>query len=152
MEWLLQMFVGQQQVRKLLLDLPEVTIGRSPKCHIRLPTAVVSRKHARLAVSSRHVIAEDLKSTNGVYKDGKKIRRVVLSSGDAFTIGPYRFLVDQVSFAGDIPRISSIAVGEDPSGRVTVFIDEEIKRKLMQKQSPFEETRLDDDKSEDQVP
>jgi pSer/pThr/pTyr-binding forkhead associated (FHA) protein len=42
-------------------------------------------------VGPRNSIIEDLNSTNGVFVNGRKVTRQVLSDGDAITIGDTQF-------------------------------------------------------------
>ena len=59
--------------RECLLE-DEVTIGRSADCTITLEDAYISQQHARVSVSSRGVVVEDLGSTNGTFLNNEKVR------------------------------------------------------------------------------
>lgn len=52
----------------------EVTIGRSSDCTITLEDAYISQTHARISVSSRGVVVEDMGSTNGTFLNNEKVR------------------------------------------------------------------------------
>ncbi|HPR64015.1 MAG TPA: FHA domain-containing protein [Thermoanaerobaculia bacterium] len=140
MSWVLEIFVGGQHARRLTLDLPEIFIGRSPSNHIHLPHVACSRKHVRLAVTSGHVILEDLGSTNGVYVNGQKMNRGLLGDRDRFTVGPYTFLLSNIEHPEDVPSVSKSATRDEQTGRHTVFIDEEVKRKFVEHSNPLEDT------------
>lgn len=63
-------------------------IGRDPACVIVLDSLRVSRQHARVVVSSRGAIVEDLGSKNGTVLNGAKISAPTsLSEGDVIEIG-----------------------------------------------------------------
>ncbi|MDP8986616.1 MAG: FHA domain-containing protein [Pseudomonadota bacterium] len=66
-------------------------IGRAPGCELHIASTSVSRHHAQLHVNSRDVIIEDLKSTNGVLVNGRRISRQLLNDGDLLTIGEAQF-------------------------------------------------------------
>jgi pSer/pThr/pTyr-binding forkhead associated (FHA) protein len=70
------------------LDRPEITIGRSPNCQIVIDDTLVSRKHARIIVTSEEAVVEDLNSANGVYVNGERILGSrQLAPGDRILIG-----------------------------------------------------------------
>jgi pSer/pThr/pTyr-binding forkhead associated (FHA) protein len=66
-------------------------IGRGSDNEIVLDTKHVSRYHAVLVAGPNHTSIEDLKSTNGVFVNGKRVARQVLKDGDRVTIGKSRF-------------------------------------------------------------
>jgi len=66
-------------------------IGRGSDNEIVLDTKHVSRYHAVLLAGPNHTSIEDLKSTNGVFVNGKRVARQVLKDGDRVTIGKSRF-------------------------------------------------------------
>lgn len=66
-------------------------IGRAPGCDIQVDSSSVSRHHALILVGMREVIVEDLNSTNGVFVNGRKVARDLLSDGDQLTIGEAQF-------------------------------------------------------------
>jgi hypothetical protein len=62
-------------------------IGRAPGCEIHIESSSVSRHHALVLMNSRDVIIEDLRSTNGVLVNGRKVTRQLLTDGDIVTVG-----------------------------------------------------------------
>jgi len=66
-------------------------IGRGSDNEIVLDTKHISRYHAVLLAGPNHTSIEDLKSTNGVFVNGKRVARHVLKDGDRVTIGKSRF-------------------------------------------------------------
>jgi len=56
-------------------------------------------------VSSRHTIIEDLKSTNGIRVNGRRVSRQLLHDGDLVTIGKsdFRYSLAQQSDAPPQP-------------------------------------------------
>jgi pSer/pThr/pTyr-binding forkhead associated (FHA) protein len=51
----------------------------------------VSRYHAVLLAGPVHTTIEDLRSTNGVFVNNKRVARHVLKDGDRVTIGKTHF-------------------------------------------------------------
>jgi hypothetical protein len=66
-------------------------IGRAPGCELQVDSSSVSRHHALVMITSRDVIIEDLRSTNGVLVNGRKVARHLLNDGDLLTIGEAQF-------------------------------------------------------------
>jgi pSer/pThr/pTyr-binding forkhead associated (FHA) protein len=66
-------------------------IGRSPDSTIRIQDPVVSRHHARVSCQDGIWAVEDLGSANGIFFDGNRVDKMVLTPGDAFQIGDTTF-------------------------------------------------------------
>lgn len=65
----------------------EVVIGRSSDLDMVLVEDMVSRKHAKIAVSQGRITIQDLGSTNGTFVNGEKIKQTRLKEGDRILIG-----------------------------------------------------------------
>ena len=65
----------------------EVVIGRSSDLDMVLVEDMVSRKHAKIAVSQGKITIQDLGSTNGTFVNGEKIKQARLKEGDRILIG-----------------------------------------------------------------
>jgi len=66
-------------------------IGRGADNELVLDLKHVSRYHAVLLAGPVHTTIEDLRSTNGVFVNGKRVSRHVLKEGDRVTIGKSHF-------------------------------------------------------------
>jgi pSer/pThr/pTyr-binding forkhead associated (FHA) protein len=67
---------------------PETVIGRDASCHVTIPDASVSHRHARVYHSDGEWYVEDLGSTNGTFVNDRPLTRpVVLRPGDTVSIG-----------------------------------------------------------------
>ena len=73
-------------------------IGRTADNDVQLNSRFVSRHHAQLTVSERAAVIQDLKSTNGIYFAGQRVRRKTLKDGDAVVIGEHELLFRLGSF------------------------------------------------------
>lgn len=63
-------------------------VGRDRDCAIRIDSATISRRHARVVVTTHQTTIEDLGSKNGTQVNGCPITSaVVLNDGDALQVG-----------------------------------------------------------------
>ncbi len=77
---------------ELVLDADELVIGRSRAVDFRVDSSEVSRRHVRLRRQGGEIAVEDLRSHNGTYLNGLKIRSATLRDGDLIQIGNVVFL------------------------------------------------------------
>jgi DNA-binding winged helix-turn-helix (wHTH) protein len=74
--------------QKFPLSFGEHVIGRDPGAAVRVDATTVSRRHAKIVVTSAGATIEDLDSKNGTQRDGQPVTTPVpLSNGDALLIG-----------------------------------------------------------------
>jgi pSer/pThr/pTyr-binding forkhead associated (FHA) protein len=78
--------VGEGERVFVLEDRP-VTIGRGEECDIVLLEQAASREHARVEPTDDGFAIVDLGSVGGVFVGGRRVKRQVLSDGDAIAIG-----------------------------------------------------------------
>lgn len=84
-------------------------IGRDEPCAVRLHSAAVSRRHARVTVSGDRVVLEDLGSKNGTKLNGTRlVGTTPLSDGDRVEVGP---LVLVFRMGGAPSTVTSTSVG-----------------------------------------
>ena len=68
-------------------DSPLV-VGRDPKCAIVLKDPLLSRKHFAVRFIKKMLVLEDLKSVNGTYLNGERLKtRSRLGDGDRIQAG-----------------------------------------------------------------
>jgi pSer/pThr/pTyr-binding forkhead associated (FHA) protein len=70
-----------------LAEGQEIVIGRSSELDMVLVEEMVSRKHARIALSDGVINIEDMGSTNGTFVNGEKVQQGTLREGDRVLIG-----------------------------------------------------------------
>ena len=70
-----------------LAEGQEIVIGRSSELDMVLVEEMVSRKHARIALTDGAMSIEDLGSTNGTFVNGEKVQQGTLREGDRVLIG-----------------------------------------------------------------
>lgn len=64
-------------------------VGRADDCDLRLDSKYVSRHHAILVNHEGNVVVEDLRSSNGIFINSKKVDRSDLRPGDTVAIGNF---------------------------------------------------------------
>ena len=75
------------------LPVGEMVLGRDPTCDLRIDSPRVSRRHARIRVSSSGASIEDLGSKKGTTVRGERIEgEVALRDGDEIVVGPAELL------------------------------------------------------------
>ncbi len=99
---------GPEKGRTIVLDRPEVTIGRDPdKNTVVLADTSVSREHARFAWEDGAWMIEDKGSSNGVFLNEIKIKKTALRHENVVRIGHVPF-----QFEGQEPAPATAAGGE----------------------------------------
>lgn len=81
---------SKNESRSFEFDQALVTIGRADVNDVVLPTAKVSKRHARLEATPTGLVLTDLKSTNGTYINGRKVLAPVhMSEQDRVHVGEF---------------------------------------------------------------
>lgn len=101
-------FYNNELLKTYELDEPVVSIGRLPENTISIANMGVSRRHVKIEEDTdRSYVLSDLNSLNGTYVNGKRIKKVLLQSGDKISIGKYSILYEEGSGSSDIPQQSA---------------------------------------------
>jgi FHA domain-containing protein/von Willebrand factor type A domain-containing protein len=84
----------------------ETIIGRSRQCDIALPTAHLSRNHARIQFLDDHFLLVDLGGPHGSFVNGQAVQSARLVDGDLVRLGDatFRFKVGDGSAQLRLPR------------------------------------------------
>ena len=99
-----------QPDRRLVLGKGVTQIGRAEDNDVVLPDIGVSRRHARIHISSGGVTVEDLGSGNGTVYRGRRINEATIEDGDEISIDPF-MLAFHISAVPQSPEAE--ADGED---------------------------------------
>ena len=95
-------------LRELPLEEQTYTLGRDEENDVVVSDETVSRNHARIKFENDCFIIEDLKSTSGVYINGKKIGEACkLNPGDEILLGSTEIAVDEDRADGDQTKVLS---------------------------------------------
>jgi general secretion pathway protein A len=99
------------KLSEALLVPGRFVIGRTTDNDLQIDSKFVSRHHAQLVTTQDGTMLEDLNSTNGVYLNGKRVRRHKLAQGDVVRIGMHELTYFRVdSPAADDPRFTRTSV------------------------------------------
>lgn len=82
-------FAGQS----VLLDRPDVIVGRLSNADFCLPHPTISSRHASFTVTARGVLVRDLGSTNGTFVNKEQVQERLLGSGDTVWLGSVACMV-----------------------------------------------------------
>lgn len=90
---------GAEPERGYQITKTPVSLGRDNLSNISLNDPRMSRQHAGLFYSPPDFHLKDLGSTNGSFVNGKRIKNVVLKSGDMIRLGntELEFIVSDVN-------------------------------------------------------
>lgn len=93
-QWELKVFRDEAVLNTIVVNQPEITIGRELDNAVPLDDLKVSRYHARLMQRGELLMLEDLDSANGTFVNNEAITEpTALKSGDIIQIGPFDFNV-----------------------------------------------------------
>jgi predicted component of type VI protein secretion system len=86
-------------------------LGRHSSVDVRLPLPDVSRWHCRFVYADSSWYVEDLNSLNGVFVNGSRVPRAILSDGDIVAIGGLAFEIqfNRAATAGPLPVTLSVS-------------------------------------------
>ena len=78
---------GSRPGKRILIDHPELVIGRSDECSLVIPERQVSREHARIRQDGDRYVIEDMGSKNGTFINGQELKGShLLQDGDEVQI------------------------------------------------------------------
>ena len=90
-------FIVIREVMRLdrlhVVTVPELVIGRSDECALRLIDSAVSRSHTRLVRTTTGLLVRDLGSRNGTFVNGRRIQAAELIDGGEVQINPYQLRI-----------------------------------------------------------
>ncbi|MCJ7624084.1 MAG: FHA domain-containing protein, partial [Anaerolineaceae bacterium] len=99
----IQIYKDSEVIKEQILTDGSWQIGRENDCDIQLDDPYVSRRHAKLQVSSNQITLTDLGSSNSTTKAGKRLtpqEQYPLSSGEGFEIGEYTIHIKLITQSG----------------------------------------------------
>ncbi len=96
-------------VPRVALSKDRILFGRGGECDVVLASPMISRKHAAISKQNSALVLEDLGSANGLFVNGRLVRRHTLAKGDRIRIGPFVLTFDGTELAQ-----------EDQQGRITL--------------------------------
>ncbi|MBI1824525.1 MAG: FHA domain-containing protein [Nitrospirae bacterium] len=85
-KWYLELVGGEQMGRRVVLNKPQLTIGRM-KADMMLGDVKISRQHATIELTDQGYRFTDLGSTNGSFINGQQVKTQFLKAGDIIRVG-----------------------------------------------------------------
>ncbi len=105
----LEGIAGPVHKQKIPLETGQVyDVGRDRILEINLDDPSVSRRHARITVNEGGITLLDLRSSNGTYVNGERIKRQVVLPGDHVRFGEVAFRVKQEGSEAQSPRRKAV--------------------------------------------
>lgn len=96
MAWRLIAVLGERTVR-FEIRPGEVVLGSQADCAVRLEDPSVSRRHAKLRVTSETVCVEDLGSRNGIRRGSERVSRTSWLPGEVLQFGRVAVRLEDVT-------------------------------------------------------
>ena len=78
---------GGERGRVISIGRASLTLGRARYSGIRVNARGVSRRHARFHIRQGAVKLKDLGSTNGTWRNGRRVKEAILKDGDQLQFG-----------------------------------------------------------------
>ena len=79
-----------KMLKRIDIDKPRLLIGRNALCDVDILHEWVSRQHAVIIRNEKSTVIVDLKSCNGVYVNGERVKKHVLVNNDIISLGDHR--------------------------------------------------------------
>jgi general secretion pathway protein A len=103
----------------LPLKIGRAIVGRTPDNDVQIDSRFVSRHHCQIVTTVHGSVIEDLNSTNGIYVQGRRVRRHNLNDGDVVVVGKHELMyVDErlprtrSNFIETIPGVQPSETGD----------------------------------------
>ena len=78
--------------QELSLAVGRIIVGRTSDNDLQIDSRFVSRHHCQIITGAEGSVIEDLNSTNGIFVQGKRVRRYNLNDGDIVVIGKHELM------------------------------------------------------------
>jgi type II secretory pathway predicted ATPase ExeA len=78
--------------QELPLKVGRIILGRTADNDLQVDSRFVSRHHCQIITGADGSVIEDLNSTNGIFVQGKRVRRHHLNDGDIVVIGKHEIM------------------------------------------------------------
>lgn len=128
----IHLVVGETPGKFVMLDRPQLSLGRGESCDLRFAVEGVSRVHALIERSDDNLYTiTDQQSTNGLFVNGFMTPRQILREGDRVALGPnlvFCFRLLQVDEASALEALSASQARDPQTGALTAAYFEEMVR------------------------
>ena len=103
--------------QELPLSVGRVIVGRTSDNDVQIDSRFVSRHHCQIITGTEGSVIEDLNSTNGIFVQGKRVRRYNLNDGDIVAIGKHELMYVDERLARARLHSTDSAAGNPPLDR-----------------------------------
>jgi general secretion pathway protein A len=103
--------------QELPLSVGRVIVGRTSDNDVQIDSRFVSRHHCQIITGTEGSVIEDLNSTNGIFVQGKRVRRYNLNDGDVVAIGKHELMYVDERLARARLHSTDSAAGDPPLER-----------------------------------
>jgi len=103
-------------VRELPLRPGRLVIGRTTDNDVQIDSRFVSRHHCQIITTTSACVVEDLNSTNGIYVQGKRVRRHTFLDGDIVALGKHELVFIDVPASSASQTVQALHLLEQPEG------------------------------------
>jgi type II secretory pathway predicted ATPase ExeA len=97
----LELYLGNELLTERVLRPGRLIIGRTPNNDLQINSKFVSRHHAQVVTDLQQSAIEDLNSTNGIFLNGRKIKRHPLTDLEAVQLGEHRLVYRDLRRSGE---------------------------------------------------
>jgi hypothetical protein len=104
-----------QRLGRHVFTQAQVRVGRSPRCELHLDDPTVSRFHTSFEHVAGGYRVRDLRSSNGIEVNGKRVKGWQLSPGDSIRLGEFELV-----FRSDTHPVFRSERDEEQGGRPTL--------------------------------
>ena len=94
-------------------------VGRHSTCHIQIDNAGISRRHCKFTYDNGAYHVEDMQSADGVFVNGKKVRRAPVENGMEVGIGKYVLIFEDTGL--ELPPGQGGGVAKKPAAAPAGF-------------------------------
>src|SRR5690606_18569407 len=93
-------------------------VGRAATAHLRHPAADASGRPAAVLLDHDGVRIEDLRSTNGTYVNGERVRSRRLAPGDVVRLGSAVLRIDTPQTLGTLSSPTAFSIGRQDADAI----------------------------------
>jgi general secretion pathway protein A len=94
--------------QELHLNVGRIIIGRTPENDLQVDSRFISRHHCQIITNADGSVIEDLNSTNGIFVQGRRMRRYHLNDGDVVMIGRHELMYVDERLARARPVVPAV--------------------------------------------
>ncbi len=115
--WKIKFLKGDQIDKEIEINEGTLTLGRSHDCDIVIDNSGVSKRHAKISLKNNMLTLEDLKSRNGTFINGLRIRQKNIQSGDKISF--HNVIIEAIEHSSQSHHVPAVSGDHFPSTKNT---------------------------------